>query len=108
MPFSLRLIAKPVACRAKPRTQQISREDTLHSPEAAAARTRMSGVCRFGYSLFTMSKTGARDRNHRRNPLLLPIHCRSPRTLIAWGPNLVEVSGIEPLTSCLQSRRSPN
>src|SRR5215469_10495118 len=82
MPFSLRLIAKPVACRAKPRKQQISREDTLHSPEAAAARTRMSGVCRFGYSLFTMSKTGARDRGRRRKPLLLPIHCRSPRTLI--------------------------
>ena len=23
-------------------------------------------------------------------------------------PNLVEMSGLEPLTSCLQSRRSPN
>ena len=45
----------------------------------------MSGVCRFGYSFFTMSKTGARDRNRRRKPLLLPIHCRSPATLTARG-----------------------
>ena len=45
----------------------------------------MSGVCRFGYSLFTMSKTGANDRNRRRKPLFLPIHCRSPATLTARG-----------------------
>jgi hypothetical protein len=53
MPFFLRLIAK-LACRAKPR-KRISREDTLHSPEAACARTRPREN-RFGYSLFTCQR----------------------------------------------------
>jgi hypothetical protein len=43
-------------------------------------------------------KQRARSRCARR--LAFPIHARAPQ--------LVEVNGFEPMTSCLQSRRSPN
>ena len=43
------------------------------------------------------------DSNHRP-------HDYQSCALTSWaiGPYLVEISGIEPLTSCLQSRRSPS
>ena len=43
------------------------------------------------------------DSNHRP-------HDYQSCALTSWaiGPQLVEISGIEPLTSCLQSRRSPS
>ena len=107
MPFSLRLIAKPVACRAKPRNDE-SRVKTLFILPKPPTRGRMSGVCRFGYSLFTVSKTGARDPRRRRKPFCFSDPPRIARAFAAWIPHLVEVSGIEPPTSCLQSRRSPN
>ena len=38
-------------------------------------------------------------------------HCQGHKVLfynITYSDSLVEASGLEPLTSCLQSRRSPN
>ena len=51
-----------------------------------------------------------------RQTVLLPIVVlvrlhqlrRSAQLIFGANPKLVEVNGIEPMTSCLQSRRSPN
>ena len=80
-------------------------------------------------SLFTLSKNRPRRLSRRGNTMLHPIVSRRPRP---QGPEagiplsaqlalrlslamprpaavaVVEVNGIEPMTSCLQSRRSPN
>jgi hypothetical protein len=107
MPFSLRLIAKPVACRAKPRNKRISREDTLHSPEAATARTDVRHL-----PLRILPLHHVKDRRPQpKSPAQIvasPDPLQTVRRFTRANPNLVEVSGIEPLTSCLQSRRSPN
>ena len=78
------------------------------------------------YSLFTCQRSP--PTAHRRQTLLLPIRpqmARQPKlratapvllradalrrtTSAAAQRRLVEVNGIEPMTSCLQSRRSPN
>jgi hypothetical protein len=91
------LIARPFRARPKPRPQNPPRTGegpargrsflvkTLRTPWKPRARAQGSRT----HSLFTMSK----------NRSVAP---RRP------APRLVEVNGIEPMTSCLQSRRSPN
>jgi hypothetical protein len=144
MPLPQRLIAKPVARRDKPRSddrgqttedgmsaasasrrreQRVSHEDTLRKLSADNRQLKAS-----------LTPSSLCQRPSRRHPcrqnLLLPIHPRpdwpanrsgaeapwSSYAMAGFGgqppllarPRLVEVNGIEPMTSCLQSRRSPN
>jgi hypothetical protein len=53
--------------------------------------------------LFTMSDNTSAARRCRRRPNT--ILTNEP---VAFSDRLVEPDGIEPTTSCLQSRRSPN
>ncbi len=55
------------------------------------------------------SATGGQVTLRRRDRSAAALPCNSLRPrLLAWWRCLVEVNGIEPMTSCLQSRRSPN
>jgi hypothetical protein len=104
-------------------TRRASHEDTLLVEETACSRSRpraIAGPVRhreaarlFGYSLFTLSKiTPAARRPPANDYFTRSKRCRQ-RTPGAPGVparevRVVEVNGIEPMTSCLQSRRSPN
>ena len=137
MPLPQRLIAKPVARRDKPRSDDNDRDRMSDpSPVIASNASRMK-------TLF--SRTSSRLTAVSLQPLrILPIHpvkdlcaiepkarrqtpCASPivpgialsrrqerrcrastQTMLRIVWSVVEVNGIEPMTSCLQSRRSPN
>jgi hypothetical protein len=144
MPLPQRLIAKPVARRDKPRSQQVSHEDALLSLEQRSSVTRRipalpaillekpRTVTRRPrrsprYSLFTLSKiknlassAHAQSKHCFTRSSLVALFCTAPlpaqlalrlprpATMREAHCAMVEVNGIEPMTSCLQSRRSPN
>ena len=102
MPLFLTLDRKTRRLQGEAPQSKISHEDTLHSPEAPLGRAHAcAGV---------------------ETLRILPIHLVKDRCQAGPSPpacslfpdpdrclsTMVEVSGIEPLTSCLQSRRSPN
>ena len=88
---------------------------TLSKKLPAAPPTCVGATAKshFLYSLFTLSKIELGPWPHGQagnysfsRSLLFRV---SPGDLMAaWRRRLVEVNGIEPMTSCLQSRRSPN
>ena len=97
MPLTLTLDRKTRRLQGEAPQSKISHEDTLHSPEAPLGQTRMrAGV----ETLRILPLHLVKDRGLAENDPLANSFPDSSR--------MVEVSGIEPLTSCLQSRRSPN
>ncbi len=84
-----------------------SRKERDHAPTDLPLKSKETtrGAAQF---LFTMSKTigpGPRASRPALEPQLRsPVSARRRPPL----PAVVEVNGIEPSTSCLQSRRSPN
>jgi hypothetical protein len=114
--------------RVKTRFTAIETEAALRSPPPSqGGRTRSAKTLSFRLGRFALSSRCQRTRRGRQtrapaNPCFFPIVAspQAPRhqrfrhacgTAVA-GPNcvrsVVEVNGIEPMTSCLQSRRSPN
>ncbi len=99
MPLTLTLDRKTRRLQGEAPQSKISHEDTLHSPEAPL------GQAHDGAGVETLR--------------ILPLHLvkdhgqaeNAPPAYFVVYPDpyrMVEVSGIEPMTSCLQSRRSPN
>jgi hypothetical protein len=117
-------------------SNMVSHEDTL-SPEQTThdkgpttdVASPPTAIMLSRYSLFTLSKTSTPSSfRSTANPYASPIQSalgspsrssRKPRPPSPKGlrrgslsrsreRRLVEVNGIEPMTSCLQSRRSPN
>ena len=92
-----------VPCRGHPPSTELhshprGRTTRQHAPRAARRRPRRQDLC----FLSTMSQNNARGGlRPRLEPLILS-------AIASHQNNLVEVNGIEPMTSCLQSRRSPN
>ena len=103
MPLFLTLDRKTRRLQGEAPQSKISHEDTLHSPEAPLGRARDgAGVETLRILPIHLVKDRRRTgHSPPANSLLVPIR-------INVSPRMVEVSGIEPLTSCLQSRRSPN
>jgi hypothetical protein len=108
MPLPIRLITKPVACRAKPRRATCSHEDTLSTtarPPARGVKTRHAAGRRSAVHSLPLHPVKEQCRRvERRQKRRFPIVSGPEHA----APDLVEVNGIEPSTSCLQSRRSPN
>ena len=93
-----------------PRAQPVSHEDTQRRCSAVSHRQSADSPAASvpTHSLFTCQRSIARQANP---PEFRPSRSppRRPRKADGSGaPALVEVNGIEPSTSCLQSRRSPN
>ena len=106
-----------------PQSNKVSHEDTLllKKPSAVSAQppalsyklkaiSQEQGRSPSSHSLFTLSNSNA----GRTRPPANPNFTRSTRTAkpgaysLTPTAELVEANGIEPSTSCLQSRRSPN
>ena len=105
MPFFLRLISKSSLAGRSPARKQISHEDTLLPKKLTANRLdeRRQTLLRILHSSPCQRSQSSAFASRR-------IHCfsRSISNLRFTQRRLVEVNGIEPSTSCLQSRRSPN
>ena len=100
-------------------TSRIRPAQTLRLPAGEAALRQKGRGCaarpiRLGHmtnSLFTLQSTSPpRASAPERYPLKRFSKRRRMPTDGAhrWCPQMVEVNGFEPMTSCLQSRRSPN
>jgi hypothetical protein len=124
-PFHTYNFSETVMRRDQPDAQRAFREDTFF-PSGTDLTTMPRGTAirtvpdfRVFANLFTMSKNCAgtalavrRNRSDQDlasrifpSPPGLPARRSAP---FAGDDSLVEVNGIEPMTSCLQSRRSPN
>ena len=118
MPFSLRLIPGVFSRRRRdtaahrgktPIHQAASHEDTsrIDPTQAHTCAARPTRLGHMTNSLFTLQSTRYAPGDPGRCRFLL----QTPLMEVPnwWRcPKLVEVNGIEPMTSCLQSRRSPN
>src|SRR5207248_9155176 len=101
--------ATPPRTGATPPYKAASHEDTssdtASAPCGAGAR---AGRVRLGHitnSRFTVQST---PPPHRAEPAASPNVAAPPRPDPVGPPRVVEVNGFEPMTSCLQSRRSPS
>jgi hypothetical protein len=99
--LTLRLIAKPVACRDKPlatESRMKTLKETVAQPPAFAADpAQFPNSLPLHPSKIIAGPGAGRARRIRKSPIAARLEVQ-----------LVEVNGIEPMTSCLQSRRSPN
>ncbi len=101
---------KPPRTGAKPQLSAASHEDTS-SDEPKPCGPSQSASVTLQLSLHPSISTPARSAQQRPGTVSRFIFSERRATPVARrtrGPPVVEVNGIEPMTSCLQSRRSPN
>jgi hypothetical protein len=116
--LSLRLmLITPPRTGARPRTQAASHEDTssdtpcklcLHLPTGEASLRRKGAPLRQACPPRSHDKLSLHPSINIAARLARTVSFKSSPNADGGGAKMVEVNGIEPMTSCLQSRRSPN